>query len=147
MVDERPVLSDVGRSPHGYCTFTGLSKPWPIVQSRAAGLGGAVLVVAVVAMVAEYHVGRIIVLPAPCTRTVILWQCGPSKQGSFTPVKGPPQTKGTTGDPVGHARGLVYWTRQPFVHISNLLEPCNSFTPSFPQLELHYPDSIPMPED
>ena len=31
---------------------------------------------------------------------------GPSKQGSFTPAKGPPQSKGRTGDRVGHARGL-----------------------------------------
>ena len=147
VVDERPVLGHVGRSPHGYCAFTGLAKPWPIVQSRAARLGGAVFVVAVVAMVAEYHVGRIIVLPAPCTWMVVLWRCGPSKQGSFTPTKGPPQTKGTTSDPVSHACGLVCWTRQPFIHISNLAEPCNSLTPSFPQLELCYPDGIPMPED
>ena len=117
------------------------------MQSRATRLGGTVFVVAVVATVAEYHVGRIIVLPTPCTWTVILWQRGPSKQGSFTPVKGPPQTKGTTGDPVGHAHGLVCWTRQPFVHISNLAEPCNSFTLSFPQLKLRYPDGVPMPED
>ena len=63
------------------------------------------------------------------------------------PMKGPPQTKGTTGDPVGHACGLVCWTRQPFIHISNLTEPCNSFAPSFPQLKLHYPDGVPMPKD
>ena len=117
------------------------------MQSRAAGLGSAVFVVAVVAAVAEYHGGQIIVLPAPCTQTVILWRRGPSKQGSFTPTKGLPQTKGTTGDPVGHACGLVCWTRQPFVHISNLAEPCNSFTLSFPQLELLYPDGVPMPKD
>ena len=55
VVDERPILGDVGRSPYGYCAFTGLAKPWPIVQSQAAGLGGAVFVVAVVVMVAEYH--------------------------------------------------------------------------------------------
>ena len=67
VVNERPVLGNVGRSPHGYCTFTDLAKPWPIVQSCATGLGGTVLVVAVVATVAEYHVGQIIVLPAPCT--------------------------------------------------------------------------------
>ena len=100
----------------------------------ATRLGSAVLVVAVVAMVAEYHGGQIIVLPAPCTWTVVLWRRGPSKQGSFMPVKGRPQTKGTTGDLVGHARGLVCWTRQPFVHISNLTKLCSSFAPSFPQL-------------
>ena len=139
VVDERPVLGHVGSSPHGYCAFTGLAKPWPIVQSCAARLGGTVFVVAVVAMVAEYHGGRIIVLPAPCTWTVILWRRGPSKQGSFTPTKGPPQTKGTTGDPVGHARGLVCWTRQPFVHISNLAEPCNSLTPELPTIKTALP--------
>ena len=32
-------LGHVGHSPHGYCAFTGLTKPWPIVQSCAAGLG------------------------------------------------------------------------------------------------------------
>ena len=103
--------------------------------------------VAVVTMVAEYHGGRIIVLPAPCTWTVILQRHCPSKQGHFMPTKGPPQTKGITGDPVGYARGLVCWTRQPFVQISNLTEPCNSLMPSFPQLKLHYPDGVPMPED
>ena len=77
----------------------------------AAGLGGTVFVVAVVAMVSEYHGGRIIVLSAPCTRMVILRQRRPSKQGSFTPTKGLLQTKGTTGDLVGRARGLVCWTR------------------------------------
>ena len=122
-------------------------KPWPIVQSCATRLGSAVFVVAVVAMVAEYHGGRIIILPAPCTWTVILWRRGPSKQGSFIPMKGSPQTKSTTGDRVGHARGLVGWIRQPFVHISILAEPCNSFTPCLPQLELRYPDGVPMPED
>ena len=147
MVDERPVLGHVGHSPHGYCAFTGLVKPWPIMQSHAAGLGSAVLVVAVVAMVAQYHGGQIIVLPAPCTRTVVLRWCRPSKQGRFTPMKGPLQTKGTTGDLIGCARGLVCWTRQPFVQISNLAEPWNSLTLSFPQLKLRYPDGIPMPED
>ena len=57
VVDKRPILGHVGHSPHGYCAFTGLTKPWPIMQSRAAGLGSAVLVVAMVAPVAEYHGG------------------------------------------------------------------------------------------
>ena len=78
--------------------------------------------VTVVATVTEYYVGQIIVLPAPCTWMVVLWWHGPSKQGSFTPTKGPPQTKGTTSDLVGHACGLVCWTRQPFIHISNLVQ-------------------------
>ena len=147
VVNERPILGHVGHSPYGYCAFTSLTKPWPIIQSHAAGLGSAVFVVAVVAIVTEYHVGRIIVLPIPCTWTVVLWWCGLSKQGSFTPVKGPPQTKGTTGDPVGCACGLVRWTRQPFIHISNLTKPCSSFVPSFPQLQLSYPDGVPMPKD
>ena len=116
------------------------------MQSCAAGLGGAVLMVAVVAMVAEYYVGRTIVLPALCTWTVVLWRRGPSKQGSFMPVKGLPQTKGTTGDRVSHASGLVCWTRQPFIHISNLAKPCSSFAPSFPQLKLRYLDGVLMPK-
>ena len=103
--------------------------------------------VTVVAMIAEYHGGRIIILTAPCTWMVVLWWRGPSKQGNFMPTKGLPQTKGTTGDPVGCAHGLVYWTRQPFIHISNLTELCNNLTPSFPQLELRYPEGVPMPED
>ena len=49
VVDERPLLGYIGHSPHGYCTFTGLTKPWPIMQSCATGLGGIVLVVAMVA--------------------------------------------------------------------------------------------------
>ena len=48
------------------------------------------------------------------------------------PAKGLPQTKGTTGDVVGHAHGLVRWTRQPFVHIGNLAKLHHSFAPSFP---------------
>ena len=62
-------------------------------------------------------------------------------------MKGPPQTKGTTGDPVGFAHGLVCWTREPFIHISNLAKPCSSFAQSFLQLQLRYPDGVPMPED
>ena len=71
VVNERPILGHVSRSPHGYCALTGLAKPWPIVQSHATRLGGTVLVVAMVAMVAKYHGGRIIVLPAPCTWRVV----------------------------------------------------------------------------
>ena len=81
------------------------------MQSHAARLGGAILVVAMVAMVADYHGGQIIVLPEPCTWMVIQWWRGPSKQGSFMPTKDPLQTKGTTGDLVIHAHGLVCWTR------------------------------------
>ena len=91
-----------------------LQNHGPSCNLMPPGLGGAVLVVAVVAMVTEYHVRRIIVLPTPYTRTVILWRHGLSKQGSFTPMKSLPQTKGTTGDLVSHARGLVCWKRQPF---------------------------------
>ena len=133
VVNQRPMLGYIGRSPHGYCAFTGLIKPWPIVQSCATGLGGTVLVVAMVAPVAEYHGGQIIVLPAPYTWPVVQWRCGPSKQGSFTPTKGL-QTKGTTCDPVGHAYGLVCWTRQPFIQTSKLMKPHCSFAPSFPQI-------------
>ena len=147
VVNERPILGYVSCPPHGCCTFTGLAKPWPIMQSHAARLGGTVFVVAVVSMVAEYHIGQIIVLPAPCTWTVILWWRGPSKQGSFMPVKGLLQTKGTTGDPVSRAHGLVCWTRQPFVYIGNLAKLCCSFALSFPQLPLCYPDGVSMPQD
>ena len=120
VVDQRPILGYVSHSPHLYSAFTGLTKPWPIIQSSAAGLGSAVLVVAMVALIAEYHSGQIMVLPVPYTWLVVQWWCGPSKQGSFMPTKGLPQTKGTTGDPVSCARGLVCCTRQPFIHISNL---------------------------
>ena len=64
VVHQRPILGNVGCSPHGYCALTGLTKPWPVMQSCAARLGGAVFVVAMVALVAEYHGGRIMVLPA-----------------------------------------------------------------------------------
>ena len=67
VVDRRPILDHVGHSPHGYCVITGLAKPWPIMQSHDAGLGGIVLVVAMIATVAEYHGGQIMVLPALCT--------------------------------------------------------------------------------
>ena len=49
VVNQRPILGYVGHSPHGYCTLTGLTKPWPIMQSHATGLGSAVSVVAMVA--------------------------------------------------------------------------------------------------
>ena len=104
------------------------------MQSCAAGLGSAVLVVVMVATVAEYLGGQIIVLLAPCTCMVIQWQRGPYKQGSFMPAKGLLQTKGTTGDLAGCAHGLVCWIRQPFIHIGNLTKPCCSFALSFPQL-------------
>ena len=74
------------------------------------------------------------VLPTPYTWPVVQWQRGQSKQGSFIPAKGLPQIKGTIGDPVGHTRSLVCWTRQLFVHIGNLTKPCSSFALSFPQL-------------
>ena len=67
VVNQRPILGYVNHSPYGYCPFTGLEKLWPIMQSCATGLGGAVLAVAMVGPVAEYHGGRIMVLPAPCT--------------------------------------------------------------------------------
>ena len=67
VVNNRPILGYVSHSPHGYCTLTGLAKPWPIMQSHATGLGSAVPMVAMVAKVTEYHGGRIIVLPTPCT--------------------------------------------------------------------------------
>ena len=133
VVNQRPILGYISHSPHGYCAFTGLTKPWPIIQSCAARLGGTVLVVAMVAPVAEYHGGQNMVLPTACTWPVIQWQRGPSKQGSFRPTKGPPQTKSTTGNPISHARGLVCWTRQPFIQISNLTKLRCSFVPSFPQ--------------
>ena len=133
VVDKRPILAYISRSPHGYFIFAGLTKPWTIVQSLAARLGSAVLVVAMVVLVAEYHGGRIIVLPAPYTWPVIQWQHGPSKQGSFTPTKGAPQTKGTTGDQIGHAHGLACWRRQFFIQISYLTKPHHRFAPSFPQ--------------
>ena len=134
VVDKRPILGHVGHSPHGYCALTGLTKPLFIMQSCAAVLGSTVLVVAIVAMVAKYHGGQIIVLSAPCTWTVIQWRHGPSKKGSFTPTKGPLQTKSTTGDPIGHSCGLVCLTRQPLVHFGNLAKLCRSFELSFPQL-------------
>ena len=57
VVNQRPILGYVSRSPHGYSALVGLTKSWPIMQSHATGLGGAVLVVAMVALVAEYHGG------------------------------------------------------------------------------------------
>ena len=57
VVDQRPILSYITCSPHGYCTLTGLTKPWLIMQMCAAGLSSAVSVVAMVAPVAKYHGG------------------------------------------------------------------------------------------
>ena len=73
VVDEGPILGYVSHSPHNYCALTGLTKPWPIVQSPATRLGSTVLVVAVVAAVTEYHGGRIMVLPTPCTQMLVQW--------------------------------------------------------------------------
>ena len=57
------VLSYVSCTPHAYSTLAGLTKPLPIIQASAAGLRCAVPKVAVVALVAEYYGGQIIVLP------------------------------------------------------------------------------------
>ena len=57
VVNQRAILGYIGHSPHGYCALARLTKPWPIMQSCAARLGGAVLVVAVVAPATEYHGG------------------------------------------------------------------------------------------
>ena len=103
------------------------------MQLCAARLGGAVLAVAMVAPIAKYHIGQIMVLPAPYTWLVIQWQCSPSKQDSFMPTKGPQQTKGMKGDWISHTCELVYWTRQTFIHFSNLTKPCHGFALSFPQ--------------
>ena len=67
MVDQRPVLSHISPTPHGYCTLTKLTKPWPVMQMLATKLNGAVPVVAVVAPVAKYHRGGLVVLPTPFT--------------------------------------------------------------------------------
>ena len=57
VVNQRPILSHIGCSPHGYCTLTGLTKPWPIMQMHAARLSSTVSVVAMVAPAAKYHGG------------------------------------------------------------------------------------------
>ena len=134
VVNQRPILGYVGCSPHGYCTLTGLTKPWPIMQSCAARLGWCSpcgsngCTSRKVSWWANHGPAHTMYM-ASCPMAVH----GPSKQGSFTPAKGLPQTKGTTGDLVSHAHGLVCWTRQPFIHISNLAKPHHSFAPSFPQ--------------
>ena len=79
----------------------------PLCKMHATGLSSTVSVVAVVALVTKYHGGQIIVLPTPCIWLVVQWQCGPSRQGSFTPAKGLLQTKGTIDDQNGHAHGLI----------------------------------------
>ena len=38
VVNQRPILGYISCSPHGYCTLTGLTKPWPIMQLYAARL-------------------------------------------------------------------------------------------------------------
>ena len=108
VVNQRPILSHIGHSPHSYCVLTGLTKPWPIMQRYGSRLSGAISVVAMVAVVAKYYRGQVVVLPTPCTWPVVKWWCGLSKQGSFTPAKGLPQTTGKTGDWISHACGLIY---------------------------------------
>ena len=108
MVNQRPLLSLFGHTPHNYCALTGLTKPWPIMQTHATGLSSTVAVVEVVALVTKYYGRQLIVLVALYTWPVIQWQCGPSRQASFMPTKGPPQTKGIISDQIGHSRGLVW---------------------------------------
>ena len=81
------------------------------MQICAARLSSIVFMVAMVALVTKYYGGLIIVLPIAYIWLVIQWQCGPSKQGSFMPAKGPMQTKDTIGDQIGHAHSLGCWTR------------------------------------
>ena len=71
----------------------------------------------------------------------------PIQAGQLVPAKGLAQTKGTTGIWIGHAYGLICWTRLPLVHIGNLAKPCHSFALNLQQTQLHNPDSIPLPED
>ena len=111
VINQRPVPSHIGCSPHGYCALTGLTKPWLVMQMPAARLSSTVFVVAMVAPVTKYYRGQIIGVPAPHTWLVVHWRQGPSKQGSFTPSKGLLQIKGTTDDQIGHACGLIFWTR------------------------------------
>ena len=111
VVNQRPILGYIGSSQYGYCTLTGLTKPWPIMQMCAAELSSTVLGVTMVAPVAKYHGGQIIVLPAPCTWPVVQWQHVPSKLVHFMPTKGLPQTKGTISDQVDRIHGLICWIR------------------------------------
>ena len=90
VVDKRPILGHVGRSPHGYCTVHSSQNHGPSCNLMPTGLGSTVFVVAIVATGAKYHGGQIMVLPTPCTWWVVQWRRGPSKQGTFTPTKGPP---------------------------------------------------------
>ena len=53
VVDQRPNLSHINCFLHGYCTFKGLTKPWPIMQMCAVEPSNAVFVVAMVALVAK----------------------------------------------------------------------------------------------
>ena len=73
MVDQRPFLSHISYSLHGYCTLTGLTKPWPVMQMCAAQLSITVYVVSVVVPVIKYHRGRVVVLPTLCIWPVIQW--------------------------------------------------------------------------
>ena len=64
VVNRRPILSHIGHSPYAYCALTGLRKLWPVIQMHAARLSSTIFVVAMVVLVAKYHEGQIIVLPA-----------------------------------------------------------------------------------
>ena len=55
VINQWPVLSYISWTLYGYSTFAGLAKPWPIIKLGVAGLSGAVLVVAMVVLVTEYH--------------------------------------------------------------------------------------------
>ena len=107
VIDQRPIQSYISCTLNGCGALTGMTKPWPIVQVYAARLCGTIPAVAVVALAAKYHGGQIIVLPIPCTQTVVKWRCRPSMQTRFMFTKVPLQTKGTTGDQIGYAHCLV----------------------------------------
>ena len=88
VVNQRPILGYIGHSPHGYCALTGLTKPWPVMQSHAAGLSSAQSCGSNGCTGCKVSwQGQIMVLPALYTWPVIQWQHGPSKQGSFMPPK------------------------------------------------------------
>ena len=71
----------------------------------------------------------------PAKQLVIKWWHSPSKQGSFTPTKGPPQSKGRKDDRVGCTYGLnrlwlgqneltgCLWLIQPISGITTITGP------------------------
>ena len=135
VVNQRPILGYIGRSPHGYCCLYRTHKTmahYAISCHRTrwrSPCGSNGCTSCRVSWWPNHGPAHTMYMAG---HPMVAW---PIQAGQLhAHQRSTMQTKGTTSDLLRlHAYGLVCWTRQPFVHISNLAKPHRSFAASFPQ--------------